>query len=470
MTEHSPPIQKEQIKEYFCDNWKDVVDKMSEGLMLVDLQGNILYVNKALEVLFQFSKEELLGKPCNVLECDNCFGHDTSLEGKRCALFRKGDVKDLHCSFRKKDGSRVNVLKNATVLTDKDDNVVAGVETITDLTAVTRKEEVIVNLRKELNRENSFHGLIGNSSVMRQVYDLISSAAQSNAPLIIYGESGTGKELVANAIHKLSRRVEHPFIKVNCAALNENILESELFGHTKGAFTGADRDRTGRFEAADNGSIFLDEIGDLHLSMQTKLLRVLQEQEVERVGDHLPIPIDVRIISATNKDLGSLMDAGKFREDLFYRIGVIPISIPPLRKHPEDIPLLVKTFIDRSNLRAEKEITTIRKDALDLLVEYHWPGNIRELINVIEYTFVICPEGEITPKHLPQQFQKDIKTAAQPGALPPYTSQDKRKQLLQVLNETNGNKSEAARILGISRVTLWKHLKKYNITVDRSAY
>jgi two-component system, NtrC family, response regulator HydG len=463
-------LQKDKIKNFFYHNWKDVVDKMREGLMLVDLNGNILYVNTALEELLHFSNEELIGKPCSVLECDNCFGHNIPKNGKRCALFLKGDVRDLRCSFKRKDGTRIQVLKNATVLTDKNGEVVAGVETLTDLTTVMDKEEVIVNLRKELNRENNFHGLIGSSSVMQQVYDLISSAAQSNAPIIIYGESGTGKEIVANAIHSLSKRKDRPFIKVNCAALNENILESELFGHTKGAFTGANRDRTGRFEAADSGSIFLDEIGDLPIGMQTKLLRVLQEQEVERVGDHQPIPIDVRIISATNKDLKKQMAEEKFREDLFYRIGVIPINIPPLRHHPEDIPLLVKTFIDRSNLKTEKDITTIRKDALDLLVSYHWPGNIRELINVIEYTFVLCPEGEITPKHLPQQFQTPTSSAKERISHQTASPKDRRQQLLHVLNETKGNKTEAAKILGISRVTLWKHLKKYNVKIDKAVY
>lgn len=463
-------IQKEKIKDYFYDNWKDVVDKMKEGLMLVDLQGNILYANKALEELLLYSNEELIGQPCEILQCDNCFGHDVTQAGKRCGLFTRGDVCDLRCSFKQKNGTSVNVLKNATVLTDKDGVVVAGVETLTDLTTVVAKDRVIKDLRKELNRENGFHGLIGNSTIMQQVYELIKSASLSNAPIIIYGESGTGKELVASAVHELSKRSDATFIKVNCAALNENILESELFGHTKGAFTGADRDRTGRFEAADRGSIFLDEIGDLPLVMQTKLLRVLQEQEVERVGDHQPISIDVRVISATNKNLNILMGEAKFREDLFYRLGVIPINIPPLRQHPEDIPLLVKTFIDRSNLKTEKDITTIRKDALDLLVSYHWPGNIRELMNVIEYCFVICPEGEITPKHLPQQFQRQSSTMTGQKSQQFSSPQDKRQQLLHVLNQTNGNKSKAAKILGVSRVTLWKHLKKHNITVDKSAY
>ncbi len=461
----------ERIREYFYDNWKDVVDKMKEGLMIVSLEGRILYVNKALEDMFLFSKEELLGEGCEILECDNCFGHNLSKEGKRCALFRRGDVSDLRCSFKKKNGERIQVLKNATVLTDKDGEIVAGVETLTDLSTVVDKEQVICDLRKQLNEEGGFHGLIGNSPVMKQVYDLITSAAQSNASIIIYGESGTGKELVANAIHQLSKRVGGKFIKVNCAALNESILESELFGHAKGAFTGADRVRIGRFEAADGGSIFLDEIGDLPIATQTKLLRVLQEQEVERVGDHQPISIDVRVISATNKNLNSLMSEGTFREDLYYRIGVLPINLPALRQRLDDLPLLVETFIERYRLKTGKDISSISKEALDRMASYSWPGNVRELINVIEYAFVICPEGEITPSHLPQHFQLSSgRRAGDYCASNTRTVTGRRQQLLDVLNETRGNKSEAARVLGISRVTLWKQLKKLNITVDKSAY
>lgn len=463
-------IQKEQVKDYFCDNWKDVVDRMKEGLMLVDTQGKILYANKALEELLLFSTEELMGQPCEVLECDTCFGHNMMRDGKRCTLFRKGYVHDLRCSFKQKNGDRVQVLKNATVLKDDKGTVVAGVETLTDLTAVVNKEKVIDDLRKQLSLEKGFHGLIGNSLVMTQVYELIKSAAQSNAPIIIYGESGTGKELVANAIHQLSTRNGAPLVKINCSALNENMLESELFGHTKGTVTGTDSSKTGRLAAANQGSIFLDEIGDLPLVTQTKLMHVLQEQEVDSVRGHQSVPIDVRVISATNKNLKNLITENKFKEDLYYKIGVLPINIPPLRQHPEDIPLLVETFINRSRLKTDKNITSISKEALDLLVSYHWPGNIRELINVIEYAFVICPQGEITLQHLPQQFQISSGPANDMGATQVQSHSDRRQQLLHVLNKTSGNKSEAARILGISRVTLWKQLKKYNITVDKSAY
>ncbi len=456
------------FEDYFCDNWKDVIDKMTEGLMLVDPAGKILFVNAALEGLLLYRREELVGQRCDFLECDTCFDQRQNQGNKHCALFRKGDVRNLKCSFKRKDGSRVNVLKNATVLTDSSGKVVAGVENLTDMTAILTREQVITDLRKHIAKEDGFQGIIGKSHAMTQVFELIKSASQSDAPVVIYGESGTGKELVASAIHNLSKRKDAPLIKVNCAALNENLLESELFGHIKGAFTGADRTRMGRFEAANNGVIFLDEIGDLPLATQTKLLRVLQEQEIERVGDHQPIAIDVRIIAATNKDLSKLMAEEKFRDDLYYRIGVIPIILPPLRDRQEDVPMLIETFLDRARLKTGKDIGAINKEALNLMVTYAWPGNIRELINVIEYAFVICPGGTITPEHLPHHFTSMETRATNSGSFNTNPSTDRRQLLLDTLKQTGGNKSEAARLLGISRVTLWKQLKKYEITVGKA--
>ncbi len=456
------------FEDYFSNNWKDVIDKMTEGLMLVDPTGKILFVNAAMEELLLYSRAELVGKRCDYLECDSCADQRRKKGNKHCALFRKGDVRNLKCTFKRKDGSRVSVLKNATVLTDASGKVVAGVENLTDLTALVTQEKVITDLRNHIAKDDGFHGIIGKSPAMTQVFELIKSAAQSDAPVVIYGESGTGKELVASAIHTLSKRKDAPLIKVNCAALNENLLESELFGHIKGAFTGADRTRVGRFEAANNGVIFLDEIGDLPLATQTKLLRVLQEHEIERVGDHHPISIDVRIIAATNKDLGKLMSEEKFRDDLYYRIGVIPIILPPLRKRQEDVPMLIEAFLDRARMKTGKDITAIHKSALDLLVTYPWPGNIRELINVIEYAFVICPGGTITPDHLPLHFTSADARPASSGVFRSDPGSDRRQLLLDTLKQTGGNKSEAARILGISRVTLWKQLKKYEITVGKA--
>ena len=462
-------IQKEQIKDYISNNWEDVIETMKEGLILVDRKGTILYVNSALENLLQFHRKELLGKSYEILRYDNCVAHNPPQIKKKSTLFSDWDAINLLCTFKQKHGSLVTVSKNATVLTDKKGNVVGGIETLTNLATVIDKEKVILKLRKELNQEKGFHGLIGNSPSMQQVYELIKNAAQSNKPIIIYGESGTGKELAANAIHTLSKNATAPLVKVHCAALNENNLKNELFYQTKRLLNETGSNEMVQLEADENGSIFLDEIGDLPILMQTKLLTVLQEEEIKRVNVCPPPHTNVRIISATNKNINALMVEKKFRKDLFYRIGVIPINIPPLREHPEDIPLLVKTFIDKSNLKTDKEEITIRKDALDLLVNYQWPGNIRELINVIEYTFVICSDGEITPEHLPQQFSSSSNEYEYESQL--FSSpNNRRQQLLSVLNETRGNKSKAAKLLGISRVTLWKHLKKHNITVNKSAY
>ncbi|HEY9074565.1 MAG TPA: sigma-54 dependent transcriptional regulator, partial [Desulfobaccales bacterium] len=257
-------------------------------------------------------------------------------------------------------------------------------------------------------------------------------------------------------------------IKVNSAALNESLLESELFGHVKGAFTGADRTRVGRFEAANGGDIFLDEIGDLPLSTQAKLLRVLQEKVIEKVGDHLPVTVDARVITATNKDLHRLMVQGRFREDLFYRINVIPIHLPPLRERREDIPLLVKALIDRGRRKTRKPITGITDSAMELLATHDWPGNVRELLNVIDYAFVLCPEGPIQPEHLPAMFspKAEVQGATKPG-LSPARPAAERQRLIEAINETGGHKSDAARLLGISRVTLWKLLKAHDIQVEK---
>jgi len=450
--------------------WQTVVNTMMDGLMVVDVEGRIVFVNKAMEEMSGYSKEELIGKSCQVLECDTC--RDALLSGgtKHCALFLEEQVRRCRCTMKRKNGDPLPVLKNAVVLKDEKGQVVGGVETLTDLREFVAKEEEIARLRQELSRKDGFEGIIGKHPKMQKVFELIVSAASSDAPVIIYGESGTGKELVAAAIHRLSSRRFGPYIKINCAALNEHLLESELFGHVKGAFTGADRTRIGRFEAAHRGSIFLDEIGDIPLGTQVKLLRVLQEKEIERVGDHRPIPVDVRIIAATNKNLRELIEQGRFREDFYYRIAVIPIILPPLRERKEDIPLLVDYFASRLCVKTGKAITGISHDALNRLMEYHWPGNVRELINVIEYAFVVCPEGQIQLHHLPPYLEtrEEMVSLAESGinsikTLSPRALNLDKNTILEVLKETGGNRSLAARRLGISRITLWKKMKKLGI-------
>ncbi|MEJ2427567.1 MAG: sigma 54-interacting transcriptional regulator [Deltaproteobacteria bacterium] len=456
------------LDEEYSNYLETVIDTMMDGLMVVDPEGVIISINKAMETITGYSKDELVGQPCAILDCDACFGTRAEGHDKYCALFKEGHVSRRKCMLRKKDGKPLFVHKNAAVLKDSDGRVIGGVETLTDLTEVVTQEQVISRLRRELSGDDGFHGILGKSPAMRQVFDLISSASQSEAPVIIYGDSGTGKELVSSAIHKLGIRRRGPYIKVNCAALSESLLESELFGHVKGAFTGADRTRMGRFEAANGGDIFLDEIGDLPLSTQVKLLRVLQEKEIEKVGDHRPLKIDVRILAATNKDLNRLMEQGRFRQDLYYRIGVIPIILPPLQERREDIPLLVETFINRIRLKTDKPITGMSKEALDLLFDYDWPGNVRELINVIEYSFVLCHQGEIMPNHLPARVtgEQSRVTPKRRVAQRPRGDEEK-KRILEALEATGGNQSKAAEILGISRVTLWKRLKALDIQVNR---
>jgi two-component system, NtrC family, response regulator HydG len=294
---------------------------------------------------------------------------------------------------------------------------------------------------------------------------LIENAAHSDAPVIVFGESGTGKELVAKAVHEGGHRARHPYIKVNCAALNESLLESELFGHVKGAFTGAHRSREGRFEAASGGSIFLDEIGDLPLATQVKLLRVLEEKVVERVGDHRPITVDVRIVSATNRNLSALIQEGRFREDFFYRINVIPIHVPPLREHREDIPLLARSFFNRVQLKSGKRIEGISREALNALVEYDWPGNVRELKSAFEFAFVSCRDGMIAPKHLPPHIlgKESSPVRSATPALGHSLGEFKKQRLVEALRAAGGNQTEAARILGISRTSVWQQTKRFGI-------
>lgn len=447
--------------------WKTIIDTMAEALMVVDPKGLIVSVNQSMIKLTGFKERELVGSQCDVLNCDRCFIKKKQLSSHFCALFENKRLK-LRCTLRKKNGKAVSVFKNATVLKNSKEEIIGGVETLTDLSEALAKEKIISNLRQELNAKDGFQAMTGNSPAMQQIYELIGSVAKSDIPVIIYGESGTGKELVANAIHHLSCRVKRAFVKVNCAALNESLLESELFGHVKGAFTGAVKTRVGRFEAAHKGDIFLDEIGDMPLSTQVKLLRVIEEKKIEKVGDNQSMPVDVRIISATNKDLKTLIEQGAFREDLFYRISVLPIHIPPLRDRKQDLPLLINTFLNRIRLKTGKPISAMNKEALALLYGYQWPGNVRELINVIEHAFVLCHEKEITPNHLPDTFFKKQSTTfeyqIQPG------DNDEKKQLMAAILSANGNKSEAAKILGISRVAVYNRLKKYDIRVDKTVH
>jgi len=442
--------------------WKNIVDSLRDGLLVVDVRGRIVAANPAAEKITGYTAEELTGRTCRILNCTGCKFIGKGPEDKWCKLFAMGVSRDKKCLMTKKDRTTVHIIKSATVLKNRSGLIIGAVETLTDISQVIRQQREIRDLRQAYHVDDGFLGILGKSAVMLNLFDLIENVADSEAPVMISGESGTGKELVARAVHEAGPRKEKPFIKVNCAALNENLLESELFGHVRGAFTGADRIRIGRFEAAHEGTVLLDEIGDIPLSTQVRLLRVLEEKKIERVGDHRSIPIDVRIISATNKNLEELVLNGKFREDLFFRINVFPILCPRLAKRVEDIPMIVQHFIRQNSNRSEKKILGVTPEAMEKLMAYAWPGNVRELRNAIEYAFVLCTGGSIDVEHLPAR----ISAPALPDVLPetrPQISENGRESLLAALRRTGWNQTEAARILGVSRVTVWKRMKKYGI-------
>jgi transcriptional regulator with PAS, ATPase and Fis domain len=375
-------------------------------------------------------------------------------------------VRAKRCTITDKRGRALNIMKNASVLKDDNGQVVGAIETLTDISEIVRQEQEIISLRQSCHLDEDFHGIIGHSPPMQILFELIDNVARSDAPVMIHGPSGTGKELAARAVHEAGPRRGKPFVKVNCAALNANLLESELFGHVKGAYTGAERMRIGRFEAADEGTIFLDEIGDIPLATQVKLLRVLEEKEIERVGDHKPIRIDVRIISATNKHLEDLIAQGAFREDLFFRINVFPLNMPPLSARSDDLPLLVQHFITLNNARGTKQIDGLTPAAMDMLLAYPWPGNVRELRNAVEYAFVLCPGGWIEPAHLPPRLVAPRNTAGRP-VLSGGRADGRRDKLLAALRACGGNQSQAAQQLKVSRVTIWKWIKKYGIDLAK---
>jgi len=344
------------------------------------------------------------------------------------------------------------------------DEILAKVETISQLKSLMKENQY---LREKLSQKYNFNNIIGMNGQMLELFDLIKDIAKTNSTVLITGESGTGKELIANAIHFNSDRIKKPFVKVNCGVLAENLLESELFGHVKGSFTGAIRDKLGRFEIAHGGTIFLDEIGDVSSNMQLKLLRVLQEGEFERVGGTETIKVDVRIIAATNRNLNEMMMKGQFRQDLYYRLNVIPLEVPPLRERKDDIPLLITHFLDKFNKQFSKKIDFIEDEAMRYLQNYSWPGNIRELENLLERAVVLNKTGRLTVKDFPLVIMKqdgeiEVDLTAE-GSLTDLVDVYEKQVIMKALRENNYNKLRTAEKLGIHRSTFMSKLKKYDI-------
>jgi DNA-binding NtrC family response regulator len=334
----------------------------------------------------------------------------------------------------------------------------------------TQERAEIQQLKEQIRGQYSFANIVGQSKKMKELFELIESVAASDANILIQGENGTGKELIANAIHYNSTRVKGPFIKINCAAIPKDLIESELFGYKKGAFTGAQNDKIGLFEMAEGGSLLLDEIGEMPPYLQTKLLRVLQEREYRPIGSDRLVHVDFRLICATNIDLDVALREGKLREDLYFRINTITLRVPPMRERSEDIPLLCNHFLSKFNQRYQKNVRSISPAAYHLLIRNRWPGNVRELENAIERAVLVCKTGEITPPDLPETIREEG-APAQEFTIPPHRTlaEIEKMAIVQTLQRTNWNKQEAAQILGLYRPTLYSKMKKHEIKDQRAA-
>ncbi len=423
-----------------------ILDNLTDGVMAHDVHRRIYYFNRAAERITGYSYSEVIGQDCHEIfpgrfcggDCSFC--QNESLEKQKLRYSK---------SLKHKNGEVRNLQMSVVTTQDPSGNIMGALVIFQDYTEV-------VNLRKRLDRSLGFQGIIGNHPSMQKVFEAIRELADLNVPILIQGESGTGKEMVAKALHRLSSRSTNPIVPVNCGALPEGTLESELFGHVKGAFTGAIRDKKGRFELADTGTIFLDEIGEITPATQVKMLRTLQDKTFVPVGGEKSIKVDVRIICATNKDLKQHTQNGYFREDLYYRLAVVPINLPPLRERSSDIPLLIKHFLEKFSDTTNKSAPGITPEALDVMKSYHWPGNIRELSNAVQYALIKCHSGEIGLRHLPPELTGRIsdQNRKSVGRKPKLNL----KIVKEMLNRVDGNKAKAARMLGVSRTTLYRFL------------
>ena len=433
-------------------NSEIILDHFSDGIIAHDMHRRITWFNQAAERITGYHRREVIGRDCHDIFADGfCGGKCSFSDEKHVPFFEK---LQYPLNITTKDGQTRRVEMSVVPMKNDQGEFQGVLASFRDITEVTQ-------LRRRLKDVHSFHGIIGADEKMQLVYELISDLSASDCPVLVQGESGTGKELIANAIHEESRRAGRPFVTVNCGALPEGVLESELFGHVRGAFTGAVRDRKGRFELADGGNLFLDEVAELAPNMQVKLLRVLQEGTFQRVGGEKTIRVDVRVISATNYDLRERVRQGQFREDLFYRLCVVPINLPSLRERRNDIPLLLNHFLERFRRDQKGPIRGITPDALHFLIDYPWPGNIRELQNAIQYAFVKCKSDSIHIEHLPPEIFSF--SARQATAVSPIRRRGKLHfpQVREALERAQGNKVKAAKSLGVGRATLYRFLKEH---------
>ncbi len=442
-------LEKENLK--VRRNMEAIFRSLKDGVMTVDNDQKVIEVNDAIKEICRFSEKDLTGENFESIQTQCSMACFDILKETLKSQKTIGEVQ-IECRHTDKPGQLVNL--TGTPLRYDDLTSFGAVLVVRDITR-------LASLELELKERHQFHHMVGKSSSMQKIYTLLDNLADTESTILITGESGTGKELIVNAIHYNSMRKDKPFVKVNCSALSENLLESELFGHVKGAFTGAIKNKKGRFQMADHGTIFLDEIGDISPLIQLKLLRVLQEKEFEMVGDSTVIKADVRIITATNCNLKEKVRLGEFREDLYYRIKVMDIAIPSLCERREDIPLLADHFLSIFNKRLKKQIHGLSNEVINAFMNYSWPGNIRELEHAMEHGFVLCHGKTMMFDHLPVEIKEHFRKAKPVHLEKTTVNKDK---VLQALNKTDWNKAKAARLLGIGRRTIYRKIEEYKIS------
>ena len=452
----------------------DILRSMSDAIITIDEAKRIRSMNAAAEAMIGITEAAAVGRSCaEVVRSEIC---DTNCPFK--AAWERGETAvNFNVRLKLQDGCRLPVsictspLKNGS---GERTGVVASIRDISYVLRllgelgraqeeVARKEDTLRSLLQK--RRERLGEIVGKSPRMQEIFELVQVVAKSDATVLVQGESGTGKDLIASTIHALGHRVNGPFIKVSCAALPESLLESELFGHVRGAFTGAIKDRLGRFELADKGTIFLDEVGEMSPVLQVKLLRVLQEREFERVGGTRTVKVDVRIIAATNRDLRKAILEGKFREDLFYRLNVVPIVVPPLRERKEDLPLLVSSSLERLAAHAHGKALKVSPEAMNLLMEYGWPGNVRELENALEFARVWTVGDTLLSQSLPPGVRERRGKAHDVGSrLVDVMAEREREEIVKKFAEYGGRTSDVAKALGVGRTTLWRKMRRLQIS------
>ncbi len=446
---------REQIRQSVTT--KIILDSIADGVFTVDSDWNITSFNRAAEGITGFPASRAIGQKCfDILHADIC----QSTCAIRKTLKTGKEIICQHVNILNREGKIVPISISTAVLTDGRGGIIGGVETFRDLS-------VLEALKKEIYHNYSYEDIISKNSGVREIFGILPDIAESESTVLIQGESGTGKELFARAIHNLSGRKKGPFVAVNCGSLPDSLLESELFGYKRGAFTDAKKDKPGRFALARGGTLFLDEIGDLPFSLQAKLLRVLQEKEYEPLGAVAPVKSDVRIIAATNKNLPDMVAQKAFREDLFYRLNIVKLKLPPLRERKEDIPLLVDHFINKLNVCNVKKVTGISDEAVRLFMIYNFPGNIRELENLLEHAFVMCRGRVIMAEHLPKEFRETVTATndhPEDVSLRGRFEESEAQCIKEALRRNRSHRGKTAQELGINASTLWRKMKRLGIT------